>query len=133
MTTPTPATGDPETDDGGTDEVPDYLEALDVVPDDIAIVGELDDELITYLDDIDEAVRAEIASELGIDNPGGNAILRELVSRIDNEQLTERLAEQLDELIPLPPVLEQIDGLVINQLADALAARLQEELMEALT
>lgn len=116
------------------DPVPDFLAALDVIPDDVALVGTTDDALISYLDDLGDDALREIASQLGDGvQPAPRAIAREIVKRFLDEGAEERLAQLLDEAIALPPGIEGMDGPVLNLLAREGVEALRELLLARLS
>ena len=116
------------------DEGPDELGAfewLDVIPDDVAVVGTLDDELASTLDDLDDVILREIADRLDCE-PTKAAIAREVVERtLLSDEGTERVAQKLDELIELPDALEGLDGPLLNWIASNLSRKLANEILDS--
>lgn len=115
-------------------ELDSFLQHLDVIPDDIAIVGNLDDSLIRFLDELEDDARAQVALEVGSEHDSPEAIARAVVENyLRDEETVSKVATLLDELIPLPPGLEAIDGPIINFLASRAVDKLADELIDAVS
>lgn len=135
---PTPGPIEPKEGGGtnGVDEVKELgpiLQQLDVIPDDIPVAGELDDQAIVMLRDLSHNTLEYIADELGAQTASPESILREVIDGLESEESTAKIAQALDQLIVLPEPMEGLDGVVFNELADYLAAYIADHLREAVS
>lgn len=113
------------------EEVGSVVDEFDVIPDDVAAIGELDDAAIAYLDELPPEMIAVVAHEVGAEAESPEAIARAVTDKLPTEENAARLAEFLDSLIPLPPPLEQIDGPVFHYVAYRILSAVTDQIKEA--